>query len=631
MKKENGDDSSSNNKKIDSRPWVRWWWLRGPFSDKDITGQLKWLRDNGFGGVELAWVCPTWEGVDSAESAELPAWLADEFRELLCVTKKRCNKLGLGCDFTFGSCWPFGGTLVRAEDATRTFEGLGAERVVSSWEVPQECYVVDHLSSKALRNYAAGMAPAFKRVLEPKGATIASALFCDSWEINKSRIWTESLWDTFKERYGYDLREVLDQIEEDPQIRYDYRKLVGETVVREFYATFTDICRELGAHSRVQCHGSPTDLISAYASVDIPETEAILYNPHFSRIPASAAALADKTVLSCEAFTCLYGFPSRMRRREQVADLKLLADGLFAQGVNQIIWHGMPYNPPSEVNRCEFYASIHVGPDCAFRDQIPAFNSYITKVSEILKRGRTLSRLAVYLPNEDEIIHGDLASEDRVPGSQEYWEMRYVRLPAETEGYAPLWISGPFLSRCEVRNGQLCCGRQRFQALYVDVEWLDLDALKTMVALAKKGLTIVLKRDPKQPGHNRRDGYNVFLETLKSHAHVKAELSETFALPLLRGPRLPWFWARQDDLVTWVFLAHPRARDLKYPMAYGQSGSDSPESLKVEVDAGNGFAPVELVFEPHRSLLMKIEGNSIFFVKFEYIPPSAKVEPQTDF
>ena len=425
--------------------------------------------------------------------------------------------LSSGCDFTFGSCWPFGGTIVRSEDATQTFEGLGGDQVSSSWEVPQPCNVVNHLSSKALRNYVNGMISAFRGGLA--GGT--SALFCDSWEIDKSCLWTESLWDDFKERYGYDLQDIVDRIN-DPQIRYDCRKLVSEMVVREFYEAFTEMCHEFGARSRVQCHGSPTDLLSAYASVDIPETEAILYNPHFSRIPASAAALSDKPLLSCETFTCISGFsspnnclPATLWRKEQVADLKLLADGLFAQGVNQIIWHGMPYNPISDAGRIEFYASVHVGPDCASHDHLLPFNRYLTKVSEILKRGRSLCRLAVYLPSEDEIIHGRLDSDDRVPGSQDCAEMRYVHLPAETEGYAPVWISGAFLASSEVQNGQLRYGNQLFQALYVDVEWLDFEALETMVSLASRGLPIVLKRDPKQPGHKPREGYDLLLNSLK--------------------------------------------------------------------------------------------------------------------
>src|SRR5829696_6093164 len=43
-----------------SKPYTRWWWLAGPFRREDIRGQLEWLRANGFGGVELAWLWPTW-------------------------------------------------------------------------------------------------------------------------------------------------------------------------------------------------------------------------------------------------------------------------------------------------------------------------------------------------------------------------------------------------------------------------------------------------------------------------------------------------------------------------------------------------------------------------------------------
>src|SRR5262249_45689558 len=143
-----------------------------------------------------------------------------------------------------------------------------------------------------------------------------------------------------------------------------------------------EICREHGACSRVQCHGAPTDLLSAYAAVDIPESEAILFDPPFSRIAASAAALAGRAVVSAEAFTCVYGFiapaylePYRYWHKEQVADMKLLADALFAHGVNQIVWHGMPFNPPG--GRNEFYASVHVGPDAAFAGELRAFNRYL--------------------------------------------------------------------------------------------------------------------------------------------------------------------------------------------------------------------------------------------------------------
>ena len=38
------------------KPFTRWWWFACEIRREDITAQLEWLRDNGFGGVEIAWV-----------------------------------------------------------------------------------------------------------------------------------------------------------------------------------------------------------------------------------------------------------------------------------------------------------------------------------------------------------------------------------------------------------------------------------------------------------------------------------------------------------------------------------------------------------------------------------------------
>jgi len=35
-----------------SKPYVRWWWLAGPFCERDIETQLSWVKQMGFGGVE---------------------------------------------------------------------------------------------------------------------------------------------------------------------------------------------------------------------------------------------------------------------------------------------------------------------------------------------------------------------------------------------------------------------------------------------------------------------------------------------------------------------------------------------------------------------------------------------------
>lgn len=150
---------------------------------------------------------------------------------------------------------------------------------------------------------------------------------------------------------------------------------------------------------------------------------------------------------------------------------ELLADALFAQGVNQVVWHGMPFNGPG--GRNEFYASVHVGPDAAFAAELPAFNTYLERVSALLKLGRTESRLAVYLPNEDNRRLDRIPDADRTPGAGYRWEMRHVVVPREAEGYAPLWISPAFLSREEVEGGRLRVCDWTFLGLLIDVGWLD--------------------------------------------------------------------------------------------------------------------------------------------------------------
>ena len=41
-----------------------------------------------------------------------PRWLGPEWAELVTNAKRYADRLGLGCDFTFGTLRPFGGSFV---------------------------------------------------------------------------------------------------------------------------------------------------------------------------------------------------------------------------------------------------------------------------------------------------------------------------------------------------------------------------------------------------------------------------------------------------------------------------------------------------------------------------------------
>ncbi len=605
-----------------SKPYVRWWWLAGPFRERDIERQLDWVKGKGFGGVELAWLWPSWLHFDKDS---IPAWLGPEWSALVAHAKRHADRIGLGCDFTFGSCWPFGGACVAEEHATQSFYGGATQYLRASWEEPldRSLFVLDHLNHDALRAYGQALMPAFEAAL---GGS-RSGLFCDSLEIHPQGLWSPALWNEFQKSFGYDLRPFCDDLDRHPDVRYDYRKCLASAMVREFYSPFTELCHHHGAFSRVQCHGSPTDLLVAYAAVDVPESEALLFNPPFSRIPASAAALSEKSIVSAETFTCIYGFTSINHpeayaywNREQVADLKLLADAVIANGVNQIVWHGMPYNP--EGCSHEFYASVHVGPNAAFVAELPTFNAYLEDVCGIMQAGITLSELAIYLRNEDMWMLDRLPRELRTPGAGYWWEMRHVVMPQETEPFLPLWISAAGLARSTCRAGRLEVGSQSFGGLYLDVEWLDADALGEVERLAAAGLPVILKCRPLQPGHRPQPDYEARIEALLELPNVVSDLAQAPLAPLVSGDGLPPCWARQLADYTDFFFANPKAVEVRYPMPFGLSFCQETVRRRVTLRAGSSAADVELVFEPYQSLLVRLSAKgAVESLDCRYRPP----------
>jgi len=454
------------------KPYTRWWWHAMKFTKADLRNQLIWLRDNGFGGVEVSFIYP----VNRDPEGERFEWLGEEWQEMVTYAKHCADSLGLGCDFTFGTLWPFGGTFVSDADRTKRWGDSAYKQPLRlSWTHPDTGNVIDHLNRDAFYSYAEVMGKA----LSPALGGRQSALFCDSWEVHTKYLWTDSFEIKFEAMFGYDITPFMDSIyaPENKGPRYDYMKLIAHLALNEFFIPFHEKAVELGAISRAQCMGSPTDIIRAYAAMDVPETEAMLYEPNFSKIVASSAALAEKPYVTSESFTCLYGWPAAYIREEQTADLKLVADALFANGVNRHIWHGTPFNPTG-VDTISFYASVHVGTQGNLSEEIPAFNNYLTRVSEFMDFGRPYSDVAVYLPLEDSWVAGELPEELQMPWSWGAYELRYEYFDDALQGYHPLWINADFLSKVEVENGRIQLNDLIFEMLYLDVHYLDMETLE---------------------------------------------------------------------------------------------------------------------------------------------------------
>ena len=140
--------------------------------------------------------------------------------------------------------------------------------------MPERGRVLDHLSKEAFDWYADRMDSGLKKAY--KGST--SAIFVDSWEVKSKHLWTAELGNIFFERFGYRIEPVMEKLYEPgyEDYYYDYLEVVSDLAIDNFYKPFTERAHMNGAISRSQCNGSPTDLLSAYLVVDIPETEALL-------------------------------------------------------------------------------------------------------------------------------------------------------------------------------------------------------------------------------------------------------------------------------------------------------------------------------------------------------------------
>jgi len=636
-----GDTITENNPFYpNSKPSTRWWWFATEIKKPDIKYQLDWAKANNFGGVEVAWVYPLYRYKNMykydhnrhyAIDSSAQKWLSPEWSDVVTYTKLYADSIGLACDFTFGSAWPVAGSNIDAAHSTQIYGDTSFRQYLTfGWTWPENQLVVNHLDSNAFSLFAEPISAALENAL--KGSK--SALFTDSWEIKlngTNKIWTPGFDVSFEKEFGYDIIPFMeDDLDSFPDVRYDYMLHLEDYVTEGFYKPYVRKCKELGAWSRVQCLAAPGDIMTLYSLVDIPETEGMLNNPNFSRIVSSSACLSSKKIVSSETFTDMYGFPSTYLREEQTADLKMVADALFAQGANHHFYHGMPYNPKGS-DTIEFFATIFIGRGASLTEELPAFNKYMEKVAGIMQSGKTYSDVGVYLPYEDGVMKGPYPEEIRRVWVWGEYEMRFIKPNMETEGYHPLWINRHFLDEAKYIDNRLVAGDASFSSLFVDVKYMDVRALRKLVEFAKQGLPVCLKQDLRQPGKTKSDDFKALLAELKSLKNVSADIAKVVDhQPLIAGDTIPAYWCRkQTDGTLHIFLAQKLAKDLEYPIYSGQSFADQSVFRNLTITANGKTTTHNFEFKPYQSIMVEIspKGN-MTFKDISFVPKDPVIKPR---
>ena len=286
-------------------------------------------------------------------------------------------------------------------------------------------YVLDHLSKAALQKHIDAIGEAGKKYYGDEYGKGLRAIFCDSLEVQGyNAYWTDGFLDEFRKLRGYDLTPYLplfkhpgsgdvesnyaslplyDAPEIGDRIRHDYWETVADVMTANFYQPMIDWADANHLKARIQAHGSPTNLLKVYGHSDIPETEDLYDsgNYDFLKYAASGGHLYGRNIASSESFVW-----NNHDYETTPQKIKIYADELLTAGINEIIYHGFPYeymdrpdpgwHPFSSMYSPRSTYSSHMNFHNPFWEYLRPLNDYIARVQYISQSSHFVAPVALY-------------------------------------------------------------------------------------------------------------------------------------------------------------------------------------------------------------------------------------------
>jgi len=359
-----------------------------------------------------------------------------------------------------------------------------------------EGYVIDHFSEKAISDYLRKFDDAFK------GSDISylRGYFNDSYEVDDARgqsNWTPEMFNEFKLRRGYDLRQNLpalfqkDNPDKNARVLCDYRQTISDLILDKFTVGWTEWAHKQEKITRDQAHGSPGNILDLYEASDIPETEGTeILRMKFA---TSAANVSGKKYASAEATTWLGEHFS-----STLLDAKKNVDQYFVAGVNHIFYHGTCYSPENEPwPGFLFYAAAEFTPVNSFWNDFSILNNYVARVQSFSQTTKPDNDILLYFPifdrfsdyNNVMLEHFDVIS-PRFNGTP-------FKTAAQTmveKGYSFDYISDLQIIKTSINNGQITTsGGSSYKTIILPgCKYIPLNTFKNILILAEKGTTVLV-------------------------------------------------------------------------------------------------------------------------------------------
>ena len=362
---------------------------------------------------------------------------------------------------------------------------------------------LDHMNRHAFELYAqrvGGTAREYDGEFFGKGLR---AIFVDSLEVSAYLYWSDHFLEEFHQRRGYDLTPYLPILKVPgynvplnataarlplydiegigDRVRQDYWQTVSDVMIENFYSPFNAWAAANNLQSRVQAHGSPTDLLRVYGAANIPETEDLMDNGRydFLKMAPSGADLYGRRIVGSESF--VWWGKAYQTTPEKI---KRFADELLTAGVNEIIYHGFPYKYMDRPFP-GWHPFVDVSSDMnetnPFWPYLSQLNQYTTRLQYISQTGTTEVPVALF--------RGMLAYDaiDPAPPEPE------IDIQLMNNGYNFDHIDAYSILKSKVVDGKLVSpGGQTFKVLVLQKdESLSVELATRLSAFARQGLPIV--------------------------------------------------------------------------------------------------------------------------------------------
>lgn len=427
----------------------------------------------------------------------------------------------------------------------------GQWKVIALWSIPSgeqtniaaspnQGPVLDHFSTqKVLKSYdhlfgeATGLQPYFGNPMR--------AIFNDSYEFKANRHYSLDFISFFKKNRGYDITPWLPAnmqkgynfvsylrpdanpdfyfSDEDWRLRYDYDLTLSELLGEHFFKTSKNWMEKKGLMHRTQAYGLNMDMIAMAGSASIPETESMLGAEANLKVMTSGSLLYNRPVMTAESTVAINQAYTTTPQK-----VRLAIDKLFAAGVNQVIYHGVPYRyTPDKLGPEGWYPfstpfipminfSTNLGEGNIFWKYQKDINDYVSRTQYALRSGKPHADVLLYYPfmnvdgmpeNPEEIftkgyveakntVTKEASNTEKLDPEKVAWAAKAYPLINELEAKGISWI---FVNDASIQEAKLDKDQQidirgnHFQTLMlINTPVIQLKTAQQIKLLANKGM-----------------------------------------------------------------------------------------------------------------------------------------------